>query len=155
VKAAGFTAGVFHVECKMTSTGPQLIEINARMGGGQVHECNLRCWGVDLVEETLFIALGIPPRPPVPKQPRSAVAYCYVNAPFSGKVLNLSKLEAMQKRTDVVWAKPLVKVGSEVVGPQDGLPTWLCDLFVTKPTPNEALDFLFALEKEDPVLVQK
>lgn len=155
VKCLGFTTGVFHVECKMTSTGPQLIEVNARMGGGQVYECNLRCWGVDLVEETIFSALGIPARPPVPKAPLSAVAYCYVNAPHSGKVLSLSKLEAMQMRSDVVWAKPLTKVGSAVVGPQDGLPTWLCDLFVTKPTAKDALDFLFALEKEIPVSVTK
>jgi len=153
VKAVGFTAGVFHVECKMTSTGPQLIEVNARMGGGQVHECNLRCWGVDLVEETLFCALGIPCRPPVPKQPLSAVAYCYVNAPHSGRVTDLSLLEAMQTRTDVVWAKPLVKPGADVVGPQDGLPTWLCDLFVTKPEAKDALELLFAMEKENPVPV--
>ena len=26
-------------------------EVNARMGGGQVHETNERVWGVDLVEE--------------------------------------------------------------------------------------------------------
>merc|ERR1740117_2652851 len=31
--ALGLTSGVFHVECKMTSTGPHLIEVNARMGG--------------------------------------------------------------------------------------------------------------------------
>ena len=33
------------------------------MGGGQVHETNLRVWGVDLVEETLFASAGIPSRP--------------------------------------------------------------------------------------------
>merc|ERR1712019_230736 len=71
VKALGFTAGVFHVECKYTSSGPQLIEVNARMGGGQVRECNLLTWGVDLVDETLFIALGIPARPVVSKAPKN------------------------------------------------------------------------------------
>merc|ERR1719346_310120 len=39
VKALGFSSGVFHVECKLTSTGPQLVEVNARMGGGPVREC--------------------------------------------------------------------------------------------------------------------
>ena len=63
LKCLGFTEGVFHVECKYTSHGPHLIEVNARMGGGQVHETNLRVWGVDLVEETLFVAAGIPCRP--------------------------------------------------------------------------------------------
>jgi len=36
VKCLGFDTGVFHVEAKLTSNGPFLIEVNARMGGGQV-----------------------------------------------------------------------------------------------------------------------
>lgn len=154
VKALGFTSGVFHVECKYTSTGPQLIEVNARMGGGQVHECNFRTWGVCLVEETLIAALGIPARPLVPRNPISAVAYCYVNAMKSGIVKDLSGLEAVRQRPGVVWAKPLTKVGIKAVGPQDGLPTWLCDLFVQRPTAKEALQFLQALEAEEPVKVE-
>lgn len=35
-QALGFQLGVFHVECKYTSRGPRLIEVNARMGGGPV-----------------------------------------------------------------------------------------------------------------------
>eukprot|EP00928_Gymnodinium_smaydae_P001401 TRINITY_DN10519_c0_g1_i1.p1 TRINITY_DN10519_c0_g1~~TRINITY_DN10519_c0_g1_i1.p1 ORF type:complete len:630 (-),score=144.18 TRINITY_DN10519_c0_g1_i1:205-2094(-) len=153
VKALGFTAGVFHVECKYTSTGPQLIEVNCRMGGGQVHECNLRTWGVCLVEETLFAALGIPARPAVPARPLCSVAYCYVNAKRSGKAQDISGLEAIMKRQGVVWAKPLVKQGAKVVGPEEGLPTWLCDLFVTGATSKAALAFLQELEASDPVKV--
>jgi len=153
VKCLGFTSGIFHVECKATSKGPQLIEVNSRMGGGQVHECNLRTWGVDLVEETLFVCLGIPSRPPVPKMPLTACAYCYVNAPKSGTAGDLSKLESIAKREGVVWAKPLAKPGSKVVGPEDGLPTWLADLFVIRRTPKEALAFLKAIEAEHPVNV--
>jgi carnosine synthase len=153
VKAMGFTSGVFHVECKYTSSGPQLIEVNARMGGGQVHECNWRTWGVELVEETLFAALGIPARPPVPKEPLTSVAYCYVNAERSGTAGDLQALGELVKRDKVVWAKPLVKPGDAVVGPADGLPTWLADLFVEGRSPTEALEFLLALQKEQPVKV--
>ncbi|CAK0857421.1 unnamed protein product [Prorocentrum cordatum] len=153
VKAMGFTSGVFHVECKYTSSGPQLIEVNARMGGGQVHECNWRTWGVELVEETLFAALGIPARPPVPKAPLTAVAYCYVNAERSGTAGDLKALGELVKRDRVVWAKPLVKPGDKVVGPADGLPSWLADLFVEGRSPKEALDFLLALQAEQPVKV--
>ena len=32
----GLKMGVFHVECKYTSRGPRLIEVNCRMGGGPV-----------------------------------------------------------------------------------------------------------------------
>jgi len=154
VKALGFASGVFHVECKYTSTGPQLIEVNARMGGGQVRECNLLTWGVDLVEETLFAALGIPAGPVVPRKPLKCCAYCYMNAAKSGTVCDVAALEALPRRQGVVWAKPLVKVGAEVVGPQDGLPTWLCDLLVTASTAQEALDYLLSLEAEEPVKVE-
>jgi len=153
VKALGFESGVFHVECKYTSTGPQLIEVNARMGGGQVHECNLQTWGVDLVEETLFAALGITAGPMVQRNPLSGVAYCYLNAKRSGQVASIDALAEIAKRDGVVWAKPLVAVGASAVGPQDGLPTWLADLVVKKPTARKALDFLFQLEAEEPVRV--
>lgn len=36
VQALGFKLGVFHVECKYTSRGARLIEVNCRMGGGPV-----------------------------------------------------------------------------------------------------------------------
>jgi carnosine synthase len=36
LQALGFSMGVFHVECKYTSRGARLIEVNARMGGGPV-----------------------------------------------------------------------------------------------------------------------
>merc|ERR1712070_1047253 len=93
VQALGFKDGVFHTECKFTSTGPQLIEVNARMGGGQVRECNFRTWGVDLVEEQLIVALGIRAPPFVPREPLEAVAYCYVNASKSGTLKDLDFLD--------------------------------------------------------------
>jgi carnosine synthase len=152
IEAIGFTSGVFHVECKMTATGPHLIEVNARMGGGPVRECNLRTWGVDLVEETIFCALGIPARPMVPKQPHEAFAFSSVNAKQSGRVGNImNDIEQLNSQEGVVWAKPLCSAGDSVVGPADGLPTWLCEICVAKPTAKEALAYLFKLEAEFPV----
>jgi len=152
VQALGFTSGVFHVECKMTSTGPQLIEVNARMGGKEVRESNLRVWGVDLVEETIFCALGVPARPTLPKQPHEAMAFVSLNANKSGRVGDIMKgLEHVKSQEGVVWAKPLCKSGDSVVGPADGLPTWLCEIGVAKPTAKEALEYLFKLEAEFPV----
>jgi len=153
VAALGFDSGVFHVECKYTSTGPQLIEVNARMGGGQVRECNQRTWGVDLVEETLFIALGIPSRPAVPKVPFTSVAYCYVNAMKSGKIKDLNFLDALFDDDDIIWAKPLCRAGDDVVGPAEGLPTWIADILVNKPLAQDALDFLLKVESELPVQI--
>mmetsp|Transcript_42101 Transcript_42101/g.100626 ORF Transcript_42101/g.100626 Transcript_42101/m.100626 type:complete len:607 (+) Transcript_42101:87-1907(+) len=148
VKTLGFSSGVFHVECKYTSTGPQLIEVNARMGGGPIRETNRVVWGVDLVEEAIFIALGIPARPPAPMVPFTAVGYSMYNARRSGRLVSTECFEAMRSRQGVLSADPLVQAGAAVVGPTEGLPTWLCMLVVSKASPKEALDYILALEDE-------
>lgn len=148
VKAIGFTEGVFHVECKYTSQGPHLIEVNARMGGGPVHKTNLLTWNVDLVEETLFAAVGIPSRPDVPKEPVQCIANSDVNSLRSGILADVSFLDPLRKRAGVVSFSPHVRPGEAVVGPEDGLPTWLVEIVVSRPTPQEAFDFLLQLESE-------
>lgn len=149
VKALGFQEGIFHVELKYTSNhGPQLIEVNARMGGGPVYATNLRTWGVDLVEEALFCAAGIPSRPVVPRLPIECIANADVNALRSGRLTDLNFMKPLFDREGVISHNCHVSVGEEVVGPMDGLPTWLVEVVVSKGTPREALDFLLRLEEE-------
>jgi len=150
VKCLGFTEGVFHVECKYTSHGPHLIEVNARMGGGQVYETNWRVWGVDLVEETLFAAAGIPGRPFIPSKepPGGGVAYCDINAEVSGTLQNLEFLEKLQQQEGIVWARPYVKPGTHVVGPADGLPTWIAEIVVQRRSAADALEYLQQLQAD-------
>ncbi len=76
--------GVFHVEAKYTSRGPRLIEVNCRMGGGPVRTMNQLVWGVDLVEEHLLTAAGIPSRPPIHPRPQRPIAEFSVNAKKTG-----------------------------------------------------------------------
>jgi len=151
VQALGFTSGVFHVECKYTSTGPQLIEVNARMGGGPVRECNRLVWGVDLVEEALFCALGVPARPVPPKLPHTCVGYSLVNAKKSGVLRSTACIEALRAVPGVLSADPLVRAGDVVTGPADGLPTWLAQLVVSAQTSEQALEKILRLEDELPV----
>ena len=80
--------GVFHVECKYTSRGARLIEVNCRMGGGPVRNINLLVWGVDLVEEHLLTTAGIPSRPPVSSRPLMHIAEFSSNARKTGSILN-------------------------------------------------------------------
>lgn len=148
VKALGFTDGVFHVECKYTSHGPHLVEVNARMGGGAVYKANLNTWNVDLVQETLLAAVGIPSRPDVPEQPLQSIAYSDVCASVSGTLSDMSFLEVLQDREDIVSYSPHVKPGSEIVCVADGMPTWLVEIVVSKATPREALDLMMHLEAE-------
>jgi len=146
LQALGFSAGVFHVECKYTSTGPHLIEVNARMGGGPVHLTNRLTWGVDLVEEAFFCALGIPCRPVVPSTPVKHLAYSLVQTSRTGKLRSTASLEAIRNRPDVISMDVLVKGGEHVVGPDTGLPTWVAMLVVGKSSSEEALAYIKALE---------
>ncbi|XP_072041224.1 carnosine synthase 1-like [Amphiura filiformis] len=63
----GLSNGVYNVEMKMTSDGPKLIEINARMGGGHIRNWIKRLYGVDLMKCAMLISCGI--KPYVPKLP--------------------------------------------------------------------------------------
>lgn len=148
VKALGFEDGVFHVECKYTSTGPQLIEVNARMGGGLVHMCNLQTWGVDLVEETLMCALGIPTRPDIPRKPRRSACWAEVNAMHSGVLHDLSFMEPLMENEHVHRCHSHVHPGDTVIGPEQGMPTWLCEFIVTKSNSKDARSLMEALEAE-------
>jgi len=151
VKVLGFATGVFHVELKYTSnTGPQLIEVNARLGGGPVRECNRLVWGVDLVEEGIFCALGIPARPCSPPTPNTCIGYTFVNAQKSGKLTSeaTAKFEAWRKLPNVLSSVPLAKTGDTVVGVKDGLSTWLCELVVTGKSSEEALNYFLKLEND-------
>ena len=57
-------------------------------------------------------------------------------------------------REDVVYARPLVKAGDSVVSVEDGLPTWVCEVMVTKPTMQQAIDFVKGVETDiDDVII--
>jgi biotin carboxylase len=148
VSCLGFALGVFHVECKYTSRGPRLIEVNCRMGGGPVRSMNLLVWGVDLVEEQLLCNAGIPSRPPTAAQPLAHVAEFSVNAMRSGTLRDLKVLEKFDGAEGVLYARALVEPGAKVVCASDGLPTWVCELMVAKPTVDEAIAFVKGIEAE-------
>ena len=147
VELLGFTDGIFHVELKYTAQGARLIEVNARMGGGPVFATNLRTWGVDMVLESVFCALGWASKPPVPLQPFECIANADVNALSSGVLLDLAFMEPLLDKPEIAHDCH-VQIGDHVVGPKEGLPTWLVEVIVSGETPQEALDLYFQLEQK-------
>lgn len=132
--AVGFTTGAFHVEVKYTSGGPRLIEINARLGGGQNYRINKLVWGVDLVEQYLMTCLGLPIRPAKAAQPLLCVAECDVPCPASGTLLQADFLDEIARDPHVLYCKASVQPGQRVIGPLDGVPDWLGEVLVAGPT---------------------
>lgn len=57
VRALGIDTGVTHTELKLTSTGPRVIEVNARLGG-YVTDIVRRSTGFDLLRAALANAIG-------------------------------------------------------------------------------------------------
>jgi biotin carboxylase len=58
--AAGIQWGATHTEVRLTPRGPVVVEINARLAGGMIPELVRLATGVDLLEQQLRAAIGLP-----------------------------------------------------------------------------------------------
>ncbi|KAF4756108.1 Carnosine synthase 1 [Perkinsus olseni] len=130
VAAIGFTHGVFHVEGKFTSRGPRLIEVNARMGAGPIRTIHRHVSGVDLAIEQLLLTVGIPSRPSI-KSTGMSVGFASIGAPRSGVVDSIEFLDKFRDISGVVQLSALVHDGEAVIGPEDGMPSWIAELVVS------------------------
>lgn len=142
--ALGLHSGVFHVEAKLTSRGPRLIEVNARMGGGPICEMHKRVNNIDLAAEQIRVSCGIEPSYKNMNTARSSYAqkefaYMTTNAITSGIVgPRLSFLNDIKNRyLEVIKLYCRVKPGDRIVGPEEGQPTWLVELWIEQPTGME------------------
>ena len=149
VKAIGFENGIFHVEGKYTSRGPRLIEVNARMGGGPIRKMHKHTFGVDLVVEQLFIAVGIPCNPCAADVPKKAVACTCCNAPRGGCIPDRQIFEAFKQREGILYVAPNIKPGDRVFGPEEGMPTSIAEILVESDNGAAAArDFALAVEQQ-------
>eukprot|EP00668_Euglena_longa_P019225 GGOE01023941.1.p1 GENE.GGOE01023941.1~~GGOE01023941.1.p1 ORF type:complete len:1002 (+),score=277.70 GGOE01023941.1:108-3008(+) len=102
----GLKTGVFNVELKLTTVGPKVIEINARMGGFYIHPWVESIFGVDLVMCAVLTACGLrPTTTPVP--PRITMVGLQLFTSQHGRVLReITTLERLQELHDkglLVW----------------------------------------------------
>jgi cysteine synthase A len=58
--AVGYSWGAAHVEIRLAERGPVVVEINARLAGGMIPELIRLATGVDLLEQQLRAAIGLP-----------------------------------------------------------------------------------------------
>ena len=65
-----------------------------------------------------------------------------VNAEVTGILQNTDFLDKWQDNPDVLYARPIVQAGAKCDCVKDGLPTWICELMVSKPTVKEAIAFI-------------
>ncbi|MET9557629.1 ATP-grasp domain-containing protein [Streptomyces sp. NPDC006645] len=122
--AAGHDQGFAHVEFVLTRRGPELVEINRRIGGALVAEAMCRTLDVNVYEALVDVTLGRRPRlldaPLLPTGP--AVAFVLVYADEPGVLEGWAGLEGLNAFPgDVSWY-PVRAPGDAVrhVGDQRG-----------------------------------
>ena len=153
VQAFGFLRGVLHVEGKCTSKGPRIVEVNARMGGGRIHQIVEAVWGVDLIEAHVRAALGLPQRLAPSRKPRCAVAHSIVYAPASGRLAALP-LEDVTSEVDFgVFVDASAEVGQEVDGPDRVFSTELAEVYVGARNLRRARSLVAHVLRDPPVVV--
>ena len=56
-------------------------------------------------------------------------------------------LQEWENHPDVLYVRPLVNKGQKVTAVTDGMPTWVAELMVKKPSVEEAITFVTAIEQ--------
>ncbi len=128
--ALGFRDGVLHAEAKDTSHGPRLLEMNARLGGGVIADIHRLVTGVDLVEQQLLLAAGLPAAPVAHRRPAAGVTMVSLHASHSGTLTHTNWLEHLAGDPSVIQHDVLVEPGQPVTAAADGFPTAIAELTV-------------------------
>ncbi len=129
-RAFGLTRGVLHVEGKCTSRGPRLVEVNARLGGGRIHEMVRAVWDVDLVEAHVRSCLDLPPNLRASKKPLCAVVDAIVYAPASGQLQDLGLSDEVPAGCIDFHLDVQAALGDDVAGPDQIFATVLAEVVI-------------------------
>ncbi len=130
VQAFGFSRGVLHVEGKCTSKGPRIVEVNARMGGGRIHQVIEAVWDVDLIEAHVRASLGLPHQLAPSRKPRCTVVDTLVYAPGTGRLDALPLAELTAEADFGPFVDVSAEVGQAVDGPDRVFSTLLVEVYV-------------------------
>jgi carnosine synthase len=153
VQAFGFGDGVLHVEGKCTAKGPRIVEVNARMGGGRIHQVVEAVWGVDLIEAQLRAALGLRQELAPSRKPRCAVAHSIVYAPASGRLAALPLNEVTTGVEFGPFVDVSARVGQAVDGPDRIFSTDLAEVYVGARNLRAARSLVADVLRDPPVVV--
>jgi biotin carboxylase len=120
IKKLEINDGCIHFEAKSTSHGPFPVEVNMRLGGDYVYSYNKGAWGVDLVENPVKIALGIPLEIVQPAQPYKYIIGWDLQPPFSGRLVEQEISPELTKQPFFEDMYLATEPGDEVMIPPDG-----------------------------------
>lgn len=132
-RALGVQDGVTHTEVRLTSRGPVIIEVNARLGGDMIPYLGLLATGVDPGLLAAQIAAGAPPLLQAADRRCAGIRFLY--PPQDCRVLEVS-VPAPGTVPGLLEARAIVEPGTELRLPPS---THLCrHAYVLAVTPSRA-----------------
>ncbi|GGX06316.1 ATP-grasp domain-containing protein [Streptomyces chartreusis] len=112
--AIGMRTGIVHLEFRLTSAGPAVMEVAVRTPGDHIMELCSLAYGIDWHEMVVRLAVGAELPPPPQGPVRHAASLFLVSDP--GEVIALDGLDEVREHPAVVDAAFRVAVG-DTVGP--------------------------------------
>lgn len=117
MKAIGIDNGPSHVEIRLTSTGPKIIEVNGRPGGDNIaSQLLFNTYGLDIFEETVNFYLNLPIKKHFPAQKATSIAY--LTARNNGEITAIDGIENIDNDPSVIKYEVNVQPGDTVKIPE-------------------------------------
>lgn len=143
LRAIGITDGPSHVEVKLSSTGPRIIEVNGRPGGDNISsDLLVQAFGVDIFEATVNYYLDNPID--IRKKHHRAASIAYVTADRDGIYEGIAGFEAAIQQEGVVRAQITAAPG-DAVSVARSSDDRLGYIITAGDTPQEAKELALAL----------
>ncbi len=120
VRALGLSSGAVRLEAKITPAGPRVIEVNARLGGDYLWDWVRTAWDVDLIEESLKIAVGLPCEPVRLKEAKLHLVGRTIIPAASGVISRISLPERRGPAGGIHDVALLKETGDAVLVPPEG-----------------------------------
>lgn len=121
LEAMGAKNCCVHFEAKSTDSGQAVpIEINLRMGGGEAFLFSKNIWGVDMVENIVKIALGIPLKINKANEPLAHVASHRFLSQTSCEIKNISINDLLYEKKYLIQIYFEKQSGDIFKAPPDG-----------------------------------
>ncbi|XP_062568423.1 carnosine synthase 1-like [Saccostrea cucullata] len=143
----GLESGVFNVEMKMTSTGPKLIELNARMAGYIIRSWLSDYCGIELALYVSMIACGMRPIPPPSIDPEFQLMGIMCFPSLHAELLNEQNKRTLKRYADNGDINCVIIRPSQHFDPSKGIEFPLCNISVTGSSLEEAKDKLLSVCK--------
>jgi cysteine synthase A len=114
----GMRTGIVHLEFRLTTAGPVLMEVAVRTPGGYIMDLVGLTYGIDPYEIVVHLAMGLP-LPPAPEAPVSCAATVLPTTPC-GRVVAIDGLAEVRAHPHVTDAGTWAEVGGAVASQPSG-----------------------------------